>query len=353
VLANDIEPDGQTLSATLITPPTHGTLLLNTNGTFSYTPAANYVGLDSFVYAASDGSFSSNATATITVSTGPNSAPVAVNDSYTVTEDTVLTVGTATGVLANDTDAEGDPLTAAIALQAAHGTVALAANGSFTYTPGPNFFGSDSFTYRAADPFANSIPAIVSLTVNGTPDAPAAVADNYATDRGAPLSVSAAGGVLANDSDADGQAMTAELVSNPTSGTLSLSPNGAFTYTPAAGFSGTDTFSYRASDGTLTSPAVTATILVNSRPVAAPDTYAATEDTTLNVPAGGVLANDIDPDNEPITAVLVANATNGNVTLNSNGSFAYAPAANFNGTDTFTYRATDGARNSAGRDRND
>jgi hypothetical protein len=75
VLANDIEPDGQTLSATLVTPPTHGSLVLNTNGTFSYTPAANYVGPDSFVYAASDGSFSSNATAIIAVTVGPNSAP--------------------------------------------------------------------------------------------------------------------------------------------------------------------------------------------------------------------------------------------------------------------------------------
>jgi VCBS repeat-containing protein len=152
--------------------------------------------------------------------------------------------------------------------------------------------------------------------------------------------------VLANDSDPDGQTLTAQLVSGPASGVLSLSPDGSFTYTPVAGFSGTATFTYRTSDGALTSPAVTVSILVNSRPIAVPEVYAATEDFTLNVPANGVLANDSDPDNEAITAVLVANAAHGVVTLNPNGSFAYAPAANFNGTDTFTYHATDGTRNS-------
>jgi len=347
VLANDIEPDGQALSATLVTPPTRGTLVLNSNGTFTYTPAANYIGPDSFVYAASDGSFSSNATANIMVVVGANSAPVAANDSYTATEDTALTVPAGSGVLVNDSDSDGDPLTAVVVRQPANGTVTLAGNGSFTYTPARDFFGQDSFTYSASDNLLNSIPATVLLTVSGTPDAPAAVADNYATDRGAELIVSAASGLLANDRDADGDSLTAQIVNAPASGTLSLAADGSFTYTPAAGFSGVANFTYRASDGTLTSPATTVSILVNSRPVAVPDTFAATEDTTLNVAAPGVLANDRDPDDEPITALLVAGPAKGTVTLNANGSFTYVPAANFNGADTFTYRAFDGTRNSA------
>ena len=346
VLANDTEPDGQTMTATVVTAPIHGALSLNANGTFTYTPAANYTGPDSFVYSASDGSFSANATASITISSAGNSAPVAVNDSYTATEDTVLNVPQATGVLLNDTDSDTDPLTANIVTQPAFGAVVLAANGSFTYTPVANYNGPDSFTYRAFDGVANSIAATVSITVNGTPDAPVAVGESYATDRGVALVVNAPG-VLANDTDPDGQTLTAQLVANPASGTLALNANGSFTYTPTPTFSGAVNFTYRASDGALTSSVATVTISVNSAPVAAADSYAATEDTTLNVPATGVLANDSDPDGEPITAVLVTNAANGTVTLNANGSFTYVPAANFAGPDTFTYRATDGTRNSA------
>ncbi len=347
VLANDIEPDGQTLTASLITAPIHGTLTLNANGTFTYTPAANYVGPDSFVYRASDGTLTSDATANISVVVGANSPPVAVGDSYTATEDTVLTVAVGTGVLQNDSDSDSDPLTAVLFAQAAHGTVALAANGSFTYTPVANYFGPDSFTYRANDGSVNSIAATVSLTVNNVPDAPVAAADSYATDRGVALVVAAATGVLQNDTDADGQALTAQFVSGLTSGTLTLNPDGSFTYTPGAAFSGVATFTYRASDGALTSAAATVSILVNSRPIAVADTYSATEDTVLNVPAAtGVLQNDSDPDNEPITAVLVNNAAHGVVVLNANGSFAYTPAANYNGADAFTYHAFDGSRSS-------
>jgi VCBS repeat-containing protein len=135
-------------------------------------------------------------------------------------------------------------------------------------------------------------------------------------------------------------------VSGPASGVLSLSPDGSFTYTPAAGFSGTAHVHVSRERWHAHLVRGDRLHLVNSRPVAAADIYAATEDITLNVPANGVLTNDSDPDNEAITAVLVANAAHGTVTLNSNGSFAYVPSANFNGTDTFTYHATDGTRNS-------
>ena len=346
VLANDIEPDGQALSATLVTPPTYGQLTLDANGTFSYTPNANFLGQDSFVYAASDGSFSSNATARINVTAGANSAPLAVDDRYTATEDTTLTVSAASGVLLNDSDSDGNPITATLLTQPANGNVVLAANGSFTYTPSPNYFGNDSFTYRASDGLLNSIPATVFLTVNGTPDAPVAQNDSYFMDRGVTLTVSVASGVLRNDSDADGQSLIAQIVGAPASGSLNFAPDGSFTYTPLASFSGTVTFTYRASDGSLASSVATVTILVNSRPHAAADVYTATEDITLNVPAPGVLGNDSDPDNDPITAVLVNNASHGVVTLNSNGSFTYVPVADFFGADSFTYRATDGTRDS-------
>src|SRR4029450_12354263 len=124
--------------------------------------------------------------------------------------------------------------------------------------------------------------------------------------------------------------------------------NGSFTYTPAANFNGTDTFTYHASDGTAQSNTATVTITVNpvnDAPVATNDAYTTNEDTPLEVPAPGmlgVLANDNDPDGNPLTATLVGGPAHGTLALNANGSFTYTPAANFNGDDTFTYRASDG-----------
>src|SRR5439155_10316537 len=134
VLANDIDVEGDAIMAALVAGPTHGMLTLNADGSFTYMPAANYNGSDSFTYRANDGSANSNtATVSITV-TGVNDAPVAVNDSYSVAEDNTLTVA-APGVIGNDTDVDGDALTAALVSGPAHGTLALNANGSFSYTP--------------------------------------------------------------------------------------------------------------------------------------------------------------------------------------------------------------------------
>jgi VCBS repeat-containing protein len=153
VLANDT---GGAVSATLNTPPANGTLLFNVNGTFTYTPKANFSGADSFTYVASDGATTSNVgTVSLTVN-AVNDAPVAVANSYTTTESVTLNVPANQGVLINDTDVEGQALTAALVAQATRGTVTLNANGSFSYVPNPGISGSDSFTYRASDGTANS-----------------------------------------------------------------------------------------------------------------------------------------------------------------------------------------------------
>src|SRR4029079_12473014 len=125
----------------------HGTLTLNANGSFTYTPATNYNGPDSFTYKAKDPSNALSNTATVSLTVAAvNDAPVAVNDSYSTNEDTALTVA-ASGVLANDTDVDANPLTAAVVTGPSHGTLTLNANGSFTYTPAANYNGADSFTY--------------------------------------------------------------------------------------------------------------------------------------------------------------------------------------------------------------
>ena len=155
-------------------------MTLNANGSFSYIPTAAYTGPDSFTYHANDGSLDSNVvTVSLTVSL-TNTAPVAVADTYSTALNTTLTVATP-GVLANDTDAESNPLTAVLNTNVGHGTLTLNANGSFSYIPTAAYSGPDSFTYHANDGSLDSNVVTVSLTVSLTNTAPVAVADTYST----------------------------------------------------------------------------------------------------------------------------------------------------------------------------
>jgi VCBS repeat-containing protein len=257
VLTNDTDFDGDQLTAALVDAPGHGTVTLNANGSFTYTPDAGFAGSDSFTYRANDGSLDSNlATVTFTVT---NTAPVAQDDVYTTHLATPLSVP-APGVLANDTDADGDPVTAELAAGPSHGTLTLNADGSFSYTSNAGFTGSDSFTYRANDGTVDSNLATVTLTVTDT--APVTQADSYRTHMGVALSVPTPG-VLGNDTDADGDPLTAALASGPSHGTLTLNSDGSFDYTPNPGFSGRDSFTYTASDGALDSDPATVTLAVS------------------------------------------------------------------------------------------
>ena len=191
-------------------------------------------------------------------STVPNTAPVANNDSATTNEDTAVVIS----VLSNDSDADGNSLTPAILMSPAHGTASINANGTVTYTPAANYNGSDSFSYRASDGGLNSNTATVSLSITAVNDAPTAIDNVFTANFQTLLDVPSATGVLANDSDVDGNALTASLVTGPTHGTLTLAANGAFQYTPATGYVGTDSFVYSVSDGLLSSQA-NVTITVN------------------------------------------------------------------------------------------
>src|ERR671911_657284 len=235
-LGNDADPDGDPVTAVVVTGPSHGSLTLNADGSFSYTPAADFAGSDSFSYRASDGSLSSNpVTVTITV-TATNDPPTGTADAYTTAEDTVLTAS-APGVLGNDSDPDGDPLTAVLVTGPSHGTLSLNVDGSFSYTPAENFAGSDSFSYRASDGSLNSNPVTVTISVTATNDTPAVAADAYTTAEDTVLTVPAPG-VLGNDSDPDGDPLTAVVVTGPSHGSLTLNANGSFSYTPAADFAG-------------------------------------------------------------------------------------------------------------------
>ncbi|HEX4607769.1 MAG TPA: Ig-like domain-containing protein, partial [Urbifossiella sp.] len=329
VLANDT-PTGY--PATLAGAARHGTVNLNGDGTFTYTPEIGFSGTDWFAYRTTP--WGSPVFAEVVVQ--PD-AVWATDDAFAVSHGGSLT----DSVTANDPDISDRPLAAQLVTGPAHGALTLNGSGTFTYTPAGGYVGPDAFTYRLSDGVIASAAAAVSLAV--TNDPPAAQPDAYAVGHGQSLVVGAAGGVLADDTDADGDPVSASLVSGPAHGSLALNADGTFTYTPAAGYVGPDSFTYRASDGRATADAVVSLDVTNDAPATGADAYRVLHDTPLTVAAAdGVLANDADPDGDPMTAVLTQVPAHGTVALRPDGSFTYTPAAGFVGDDEFLYAATDG-----------
>src|SRR5438067_1880798 len=330
--ASDV--DGDTLVYSVETGPAHGSLS-GAAPNVIYTPSANYNGPDSFTFKASDGALDSNIAAVTVSVTAVNDAPVATAQSVTTAEDT------AKPLTLTASDVDGDALTYSIVSGPSQGALSGAAP-NVTYTPAANYNGPDSFTFKANDGTVDSAAATVSITVTAVDDAPVANAQSVTTAE------DTAKAITLTASDVDGDALTYSIVSGPSHGSLSgAAPN--VTYTPAANYNGRDSFTFKANDGTADSAAATISITVtavNDAPVAANDAYSTNEDTALNVAAAGVLANDSDVDGDALTAVLVGAPAHGSVTLNANGSFTYTPAANYNGSDSFTYKANDGALNS-------
>lgn len=343
VLSNDDAIDGDDLTAVLVDDVTHGTLSLNADGSFTYTPDANYFGGDAFTYIAFDGYHDSN-TVTVDLTIYPvNDAPVVADDAYATDEDTPLVIDTGDGVLDNDSDVESDPLTAIIVADASHGTVALNTDGSFTYTPTANYSGEDTFTYKANDGELDSNVATVTIAVAPLNDPPFTFADAYTVNEDVVLIRNAALGVLANDFDDEGDPFTAALDSGPSHGEFEFNADGSFMYTPDANYFGQDSFTYTASDGMLASDPQTVTInvlSVNDPPVAADDEATTHQQTSVTI---NVLANDSDPvEGDPLTPVVAANPLHGSVTVGPDSTLIYTPADAFYGVDYFTYVANDG-----------
>jgi Ca2+-binding RTX toxin-like protein len=158
-----VELDQDALSFVVVSGPGHGGVALNGEN-FVYTPNANFHGVDSFMFKASDGIGDSNVAAISLTIASVNDAPLASANSYMTGEDTALSVA-APGVLQNDSDVDHDPLSAMLVSAPSHGTTMLNADGSFTYTPDQDFSGLDSFSYRANDGLANSNIATVQIAV--------------------------------------------------------------------------------------------------------------------------------------------------------------------------------------------
>ncbi|GAB4372591.1 MAG: hypothetical protein Kow0042_15990 [Calditrichia bacterium] len=273
-----------------------------------------------------------------------NAPPVAVNDTVTTDEDTPIVIN----VLANDFDPDGtlDPTTVTIVTPPSSGTAVVdPVTGDVTYTPDPNYFGTDMFTYTVDDnQGATSNEATVYITINSVNDPPVAVDDAATTAEDTPVDID----VLANDYDPDGtlDLTTVTVVMPAANGTTVVNPTtGVVTYTPNPGFSGSDQFTYTVKDNEgATSNEATVSITVTSvnfPPVAVNDTVSTNEDTPIVI---SVLANDYDPDGtlDPATVTIGTGPAHGTVSVNpATGDVTYSPDLNFFGNDMFTYTVKD------------
>ena len=259
VLGNDTDVDLDGLSVTAKTDPAHGVLTL-TSGVLSYTPTLNYHGPDSFTYTISDGTLTDVGTVNLTV-TAVNDVPVAADDSATIARDAAATV---IGVLANDTDADADPLLITAKTNGTKGSVVITGvvtggGTGLTYDPFTGYNGADTFTYTISDGHGGTATATVAINITGANRPPNAVNDvTFSVPEGAGPTTLA---VLANDDDPDGDTFDITARTNGAHGTVAITGGGTgLTYDPVSLYHGTDTFTYTIKDsGGLTD---TATVVV-------------------------------------------------------------------------------------------
>ena len=280
-----------------------------------------------------------------------------VNDQPTGNPDTISVVnggtintlndGVTTSVLSNDTDPEGNPLTAQLSSGPLNGSLTLNANGTFSYTHDGSATTTDVFYYKPTDGFFPGNTTTVTIYINNPANG---VSDTIFVMESGTATITSNGStsVLANDTDPDGDALTAVKVTNPSKGTVTLNANGTFLYTHGGSNESTDSFTYSANDGKIDSAPITVSINVtgtNDAPVANNDTIIVDIGATATSLDNGqtkVTYNDIDPDADSLTVTLVSSPTYGNLTLNSNGTFSYVQGGTMNSGDSFQYKAFDG-----------
>jgi gliding motility-associated-like protein len=358
-----------------------GTLVINSDGTYTFTPVANYNGtVPVATYTLSDGSATSTATLSLTV-TPVNDAPTAVNDTDTTSEFTAKN-GT---VLGNDTDPDGDALTitqftvngisyaASTTAQTIPGvgTIILRADGTYTFSPIDNYVGTaPPITYIAKDPSGLTTTATLTISVTNVNDAPEAANDEITLGQNIP---SLSGNLKLNDTDVDGDALSVSaftiagqtgpfVIGTPYTiagtGTYTINADGSFTFARIGNFQGTAPIvTYTISDGNGGTDTAILTIYVEPNdvpPVAVDDAITVLED---NVASGDVLSNDTDTDT-PLADLRVTQFTVGGVTypagttatipnvgtlvVNALGTYTFTPLANYNGiVPTVTYLVTD------------
>ncbi|CAI6048350.1 hypothetical protein PAECIP112173_01289 [Paenibacillus sp. JJ-100] len=316
-------PIGNPLTFNLNSPPANGSVIVNTEGTFTYTPSPGYVGQDTFTVIVSD-SFGGTAIATVLVNV-INQPPV------TQDQDLIGTLNTPLNGQIIATHPSGNTLSYVLGSLPTNGTIDLNPDGSFIYTPNPNFAGVDSFTVWVFDNNGGSAVSTIRISIPALP--PVISSTQFTTNADAPIS-----GQL-NATSPEGIPVTTALGSLlPVNGTVTVNPDGTFTYQPNLAFVGTDTFSVVATDSNGASTTGTVTILVIAVPPVASDVSVITPINT--VVTSRVTA--VDPDTTALIYTLyVPVPTNGTAIVNSDGTFTYTPNPGFLGTDSFPIIVTD------------
>ena len=336
------EIDGDNYSFSIVSQPTNGTLGSVNGNQVEYTPNQDFNGTDTFTFEATDDrTFRRNvATATITVN-AVNDAPVANDVTASMNENKEFTRLMPVTITLDATDVEGDDLTYSIVGTPSNGTLGSITNNQVIYTPSQDWNGEDTFTYKANDGTDDSNTATVTVTVNAVNDAP------VTTDQSASTNEDTAVEITLTATDVENDNLTFTIVSDVSNGTTSLS-GATVTYTPDSNWNGTDTFTFKANDGTDDSNTSTITITVasvNDAPVAN-DVTASTQSRTGNMRQAVTITLDAtDVEGDDLTYSLVSDVSNGTTSLSGN-VVTYTPTANYDGTDTFTYKANDGTADS-------
>jgi hypothetical protein len=356
VTNNDTDPEGGALTVTTLTNPTNGTLLMNPDGTFTYTPNPAFIGKDKFTYKVCDaGTPVLCDTASVTIDVLPKLTPIGGNDKPFAQDDAISTnINTAksASVAPNDSDPNaGQTLAFSPVTNPAHGAITMNSNGSYMYTPTAGYTGPDKFTYKVCDNGTPSLCDTATVYINVLPlpvpsvTTPVAINDINITPKDTP----ATGNVLTND-DKQGLPVTASVLTPPTNGTIVLNPNGTYTYTPTPGFVGKDSVQYQVCNNKVPAECDAAWLFMNVQnpPVTSPTNNKPTamndvNQTPMNFPVSGtVAANDFDPDlGQTLAFTKLTNPTNGTVVFNANGTYTYTPNTGFIGTDVFTYKVCD------------
>ncbi len=346
VLANDTDIDGDVLTTASVTTPANGTATIEANGSVTYTPATGFAGTDAFEYVISDGVGGADAGSVSVSVLSSNSPPIAVDDTITTAEDTAATLDPR----ANDTDPDGGALTVTAVTQPTHGATTLHPDGTVGYTPAANYAGADGFTYTVADSAGTIATATVSVTVTPVNDAPVAANESVST----PEDTAALINVLANDADVDGDALSVTVAGPAAAGQVEIEPDGRIRYTPLANVYGADSFGYTISDGAGGTATATVSVTissVNDVPTAAPKSVTTKYGTKITIAMTGA---DVETCNLVFSKVAQpVHGTLGSVSnvvcytllppYSDSAKVTYTPAAGFFGTDTFTYRTSDGS----------
>ena len=310
----------------------------NNDGTavLTISPTFSDAGTHEATISVSDGDLSDSESITINVA-DVNQPPTADDQDVSTDEDVALDI-TLTGF-----DSDGDALIFNVLTTPTNGGLS-GTLPNLAYTPNANFYGNDNFIFEVCDPELLCDTGTISITVISINDAPVALDDDtYEVNNDVSLIV-VAPGVLDNDADIEGDILSAILVDAPTNGNVILYADGSFSYTAYLGFVGSDTFTYRASDGVDESNIATVTINVlnaSTAPVALGEEYVVNMNGVLTISAPGVLANDTDIDGDTLIPILVSDVNNGRLKLRPNGSLRYTPDNGFSGIDSFTYMVFD------------